>query len=622
MHALNTTSFRLTSAYNLWNILFLLTLFVYVAGLFITIMEPDAAVYAEISMEMHDSGNFLSIFHKGADWLDKPHFPFWMTAISYDLFGVSMFAYKLPGILFVLLGAFYTFLFARKYYSTMHGYIAALILMTAQHIIISNQDVRAEPFMTGLLIMALYHLTSALEINSSQNSSAVAHNRHSPILVSDSKENSDTPAAMMGALKKYDEANTTISNAAISSRSKLISETSLLKKLLHLTLGSLGLACLIMTKGIFTIIPVAAGIGLSLLYNRKWASILHWQWLLCVALTFIFLAPSLYAYYLQFDLHPEKKIFGQHNVSGVKFFLWTSQWGRFTNTGPIQGRGDLFFFGHTMLWAFLPWAFLAFFALYRKSRALIKKIPTGENYTYFGFITLFLVFSVSKFQLSFYLNPIFPLLAVLCASALLSLKSRGAKVFSVMHGSVCALLIVALCTLHIFFMSEWPHTDTLLIMAFGWGLALYLFAKKGNRLKKILFATALVTLSVNYYVNRDFYPALLRYQSESEMAYYVQQYKLPVERLVIFGDIRSVEDIILHKVIPVFGQDTTDAEKLRNKYVFTNEKGLGKLDSLGLKYSTVNTFDDFHVTMLTGKFINKKTRASAVNKTVLLKVEE
>ncbi|MEP7257287.1 MAG: glycosyltransferase family 39 protein [Flavitalea sp.] len=565
MNALNKTSFRLTSAYSLWNILFLLTMFVYAAGLFITIMEPDAAVYAEISMEMHDSGNFLSIFHKGADWLDKPHFPFWMTAISYNLFGVSMFAYKLPGIVFVLLGAVYTFLFARKYYSPMHGYIAAIILLTAQHIIISNQDVRAEPFMTGLLIMALYHLTSALE-----------------------------------------------SGAA----------TSLRYKLLHIAIGSLGLACLIMTKGLFTIIPVGAGIGLSLLYSRKWSSIFHWQWLLCIALTLVFLMPSLYAYYLQFDLHPEKKIFGQYHVSGVKFFLWTSQWGRFTNTGPIKGRGDLFFFVHTTLWAFLPWAFLAFFALYRKSRALIKKISTGENYTYFGFITLFLVFSVSKFQLSFYLNPIFPLLSVLCASALLSLKSRAVKVFSVIHLTVCCLLIAALCALHIFFMSEWPHADTLLILAFGFGLAIYLFARKGRRLKKILFATALVTLSVNYYVNRDFYQALLKYQSESEMAYYVQRNNLPADSLVIFGEIRSVEDIILHKVVPVFGQDTTDAGKLRNKYVFTNEKGLRKLDSLGLKYATINTFDDFHVTMLNGKFINKKTRAKAVDKTVLLKVGE
>ncbi|MFQ3427292.1 ArnT family glycosyltransferase, partial [Escherichia coli] len=78
------------------------------AGLFIPIMEPDAGVYAQVSMEMHDRNDFLSIYHKGADWLDKPHFPFWMSALSFKIFGVNTFAYKLPAVIFVLLAALYT----------------------------------------------------------------------------------------------------------------------------------------------------------------------------------------------------------------------------------------------------------------------------------------------------------------------------------------------------------------------------------------------------------------------------------------------------------------------------------------------------------------------------------
>lgn len=376
-----------------------------------------------------------------------------------------------------------------------------------------------------------------------------------------------------------------------------------------------------MTKGLFTIIPVAGGIGLSLLFAGKWKTIFHWRWLAIGLLVLIGLFPSLYGYYLQFDLHPEKEIFGQYHVSGVEFFLWTSQWGRFTNTGPITGKGDLFFFVHTLLWAFLPWAFLAFFALFRKTKELIRGVSATENYTYFGFISLFIIFSLSRFQLSFYLNPLFPLLAVLTTAVLLKQKTKTLRTFATIHGVLCCLLLLALCLLHFFFSGGMPHIDTLIILLSGCGIAFYLFTRKGNYLKKIVFATALVTLSVNYYVNRDFYPALLTYQSESQVAYYVQEAGIPVKDLVIVGDVQSVADIILHQVTPVYPIAAVGPGILEGKYVYTDQAGRQQIDSIGQPYQLLKVFDDFHVTMLTGKFINRKTREMAVNKKYLLKMK-
>jgi hypothetical protein len=65
----------------------------------------------------------------GTDWLDKPHFPFWITAFSFKLFGFTTWAYKLPGILFMLMGAGYTYLFARKLYNKEVALWAVLILL-------------------------------------------------------------------------------------------------------------------------------------------------------------------------------------------------------------------------------------------------------------------------------------------------------------------------------------------------------------------------------------------------------------------------------------------------------------------------------------------------------------
>ena len=135
-----------------------LSFLVYGVGMLVTVMEIDGAVYAEISREMFRNGNYLELFLKGQDWLDKPHFQFWATSLSFHIFGISSFSYKLPAVLFMLIGAYYTYLFGKKFYSRKHGYIAALLLMTCQHIITSNSDVRAEPYLKGLTIFSLYYL--------------------------------------------------------------------------------------------------------------------------------------------------------------------------------------------------------------------------------------------------------------------------------------------------------------------------------------------------------------------------------------------------------------------------------------------------------------------------------
>ncbi len=57
---------EITNAKTLWNYAFVITLIVYAAGLFVPIMQDDAAVYAEISREMYERGNYFEIFKNGA----------------------------------------------------------------------------------------------------------------------------------------------------------------------------------------------------------------------------------------------------------------------------------------------------------------------------------------------------------------------------------------------------------------------------------------------------------------------------------------------------------------------------------------------------------------------------
>ncbi len=549
----------ITNSRALWNYTCLFTLVVYSIGLFVPLMEPDAAVYAEVAREMYQNDNWLEIYKKDKDWLDKPHFQFWITAFSYKLFGVNAFAYKLPAVLFILLAAWYTYLFGKRFYSRMHGFFAALLLITAQHIIISNSDVRAEAYLTGLTILALYHITAWLQE----------------------------------------------------------------KQFLHLVAGSAGMACLIMTKGLFTIIPVASGVFFALLYKQQWKEIFSLRWILCMLMVLVFIFPSLYGHYIQFDLHPEKEISGQKNVSGVKYFLWGSQWGRYTSTRPIAGKGEPLFFFHTLLWAYAPWALLGFFALFQKTRQLILRNTTRENYTYFGFVTLFTIFAFSRFQLSYYLNALFPLLSIMTAETILRLarNKKLLKIFTRIQLFQCLLLIIILLLLHNFFSGNFLNWDTILILVAGFGIPLYLLLQKNSRLKKIIFVPAFVVLTINYYINREFYPKLLGYQSESNVARFIQQNNLPADKLICLDLGVIITDVLLQRVIPDYKIDQANSPELEGKLIFTTKNGLQRIQSLGKAYKVLSEFDDFPLTKLSLPFLNKKTRQKTLGKNYLVQME-
>ena len=78
-------------------------------GLHSSILEPDGALYASIAKTMVLNGDWVNLYAHNRDWLDKPHFPFWITAISYSIFGINEIAYKIPALVFWALGGWYTF---------------------------------------------------------------------------------------------------------------------------------------------------------------------------------------------------------------------------------------------------------------------------------------------------------------------------------------------------------------------------------------------------------------------------------------------------------------------------------------------------------------------------------
>jgi 4-amino-4-deoxy-L-arabinose transferase-like glycosyltransferase len=539
MHIISNQQTSETIADRFFVFLLALAIGVNFSGLFVDILGPDGTLYASIAKTIAETNNFTDLYNNGRDWLDKPHFPFWIAALSFKLFGISTWSYKLPAIIFVLLGASYTWFFTIRIYGnkTIAQY-SVLILLTAQHIILSNMDVRAEPYLTALLIASVYHFH-----------------------------------------RSWTE-----------------------KKIMQILWGSLFAACAVMTKGVFVLITIGAAVVGHLWVTKNAKEIFHWRWVLAAVCILLFMTPELYALYLQFDLHPEKLIFDTHGVSGIKFFFWDSQFGRFFNTGPIKGAGDPSFFLHTTLWAFLPWSLLLYAAIYTWIKAFVQKKKVQEGYLIIGGLVTFLLFSLSQFQLPHYLNIVFPFFAILTADFIIRLQNT--KVFERVQYAILILILIALPLLQIFVQPA-IHVGTIIVLFSLLLLLIFLPRLFHLPIKEIVMGRMVVmVVLLNVYLNLVFYPEIMQYQAGTYAGRYInQQYKnIPAYHL----QSRFNTPYQFYTKVPVTTIDSlSDTARLQKPFLLLLHEDD---DSTGKQ--AISSFVDFPVSKLNGKFLNPATRKS------------
>ena len=247
---------------------------VYLAGLFIEPMEVDAAQYASISHEMFLNHHYLTVLYRRQNYLDKPPLLFWLSVPSFQLFGVSAWAYKLPSFLFTIFGVYATFRLASKLYGKQTGIIAGLILYTCQAFFLFNNDVRTDTLLTANVILATWQLYEFLQS----------------------------------------------------------------RKIKFLLLGYFFVSLALLSKGPIGAAAVFFAIGSQIVYKKEWKKILWMEWWLGAILILTLIFPMLVGLYRQYGMYGLKfffwlqsfgRITGQnswHNDAGYFFFTHTFLW--------------------------------------------------------------------------------------------------------------------------------------------------------------------------------------------------------------------------------------------------------------------------------------------------------
>jgi len=225
----------------------------YIVGLFVDI-QGDAAKYAAIARYMVEGSDWLAIKERfGEPYLQKPPFLFWLVATSFSCFGFSNLSFKLFPFLFCLLAGYFTFRFAKEFYTKTIAYFSAIVFFTLESTFFYSNDVRTDTILMPLVIFAVWQ--SLLFCKKKQTIYAIS--------------------------------------------------TAIAIGLAMLTKGPLGFA-----------LPFIA-LATDILLRRNWKCILAWQWILVFFIPLAMLTPYLNGLYGQFGYEGIHFFFWKNNAGRI-----------------------------------------------------------------------------------------------------------------------------------------------------------------------------------------------------------------------------------------------------------------------------------------------------------------
>lgn len=546
-----------------WFLVFLV-LVVYVAGIFSKLFENDSAQFAVMAMRMVQENDFINLIKGTNDYLDKPHMHYWLAALSFKIFGLHDWAYRIPGILATFLGAYSCYGLGKLLYNKDIGKIASLIFLTSQTIVLSAIDVRTDAVLTGFTIFALWHLTAYINKNS----------------------------------------------------------------LKHIILGAFGAGLAFSTKGQIALVVLGLPILCHLAYTRKWIRFLNWRVLIGILVFAVTITPIVYAYYLQFDLHPEKIIRGRSGRSGIFFILWEQSFERMSGEGVGKNSSDYFFFFHTFLWVFLPWTIIGITAYYCRFITLVKskfKYYSKYEFLTLGGITLiFIVISFAQFKLPHYLNIVIPLFSILTASYLSSLtvyaKKNAIKFLLGVQYFILGIVFIAI-TLFCFYVFPFESIVSYMLLAIAGVIVIYFTLKRESYSVRIITIAVSASLLLNSMMNFHFYPNLLQFQAGSSMSKIVKENKIPVDEIYKLSEEHTWSlDFYNQKAVKIIALNEIGTNSETAVWLYVSETELEEIRHSVHDWDKQFVVDDFRITRLQAKFLNPATRKKTLKSKYLIHI--
>jgi len=116
----------------------------------------DEGIYAACSQEMHNRDSWLTLYNNGGPWINKPPVYFWMTRISFSVFGVNEFAVRFPSALLSMICVLVTFLLGQDLWEKKTGFLAATIMLCTQQYLVYSKQGQLDIPLVAFITLAIY----------------------------------------------------------------------------------------------------------------------------------------------------------------------------------------------------------------------------------------------------------------------------------------------------------------------------------------------------------------------------------------------------------------------------------------------------------------------------------
>lgn len=233
-------------------ILFLLGLLILLSSLPVAVIT-NAAKYAQVSREIISNHDWINLTIAGDAYDQKPPLLFWIVAVFYSIFGISLFTYKIPVILVSFLGIFSTWKLGKLLYGKETGLLAAALWVTSLSYLHFHNDIHTDTLLTTFVVFAVWQF-----------------------------------AAFFRKGKWH-----------------------------QFALGIVGVGLSMLTKGPVGMAIPAFAVGADLLFQKRFKDIFHWRWIPGILLVGIIISPALIGLVNQFGIEGIKFYFWTNNVGRI-----------------------------------------------------------------------------------------------------------------------------------------------------------------------------------------------------------------------------------------------------------------------------------------------------------------